>query len=212
MASFKVRWKRSWRPFCVGRPGAMRSWRMPSLAHHTPSRVRPVTPVEANGVPFHDPSAGPCRSEGPSTRPLAPVLRCIQGDQEAQNLVRSGSTASPATHPTRPTVAALAQPSPGRGAHTPPPPPPQPPASGDGQPVRDIPPPAPGPAPPPPLLPPHPPPPPPPLPPPPPPHPNPPPPGAPPPVPPPHPSPPSRGRVLPRWRGGGKTVSCYQRR
>jgi hypothetical protein len=32
---FKVRCMRSWRPFCVGLPGLMRSMAMPSLSHQT---------------------------------------------------------------------------------------------------------------------------------------------------------------------------------
>ena len=41
VASFlRVRCMRSWRPFCCGRPGLMRSIAMPSLSHQTESLER----------------------------------------------------------------------------------------------------------------------------------------------------------------------------
>ena len=40
------------RPFCSGRPGSMRRWRMPSLIHHTESLLRPQKAGVANGAPL----------------------------------------------------------------------------------------------------------------------------------------------------------------
>ena len=54
IASFRVRWKRSWRPFCCGCPGSIRSCAIPSLIHHADSCVSPPAPVEANGEPLSD--------------------------------------------------------------------------------------------------------------------------------------------------------------
>ena len=48
MASFfKVRCMRSWRPFCCGLPGLMRSMPIPSRNHHTESLERPKKALAA---------------------------------------------------------------------------------------------------------------------------------------------------------------------
>ena len=41
VSSFKVGCMRSWRPFCCGWPGLMRSISMPSLSHHTDRLLSP---------------------------------------------------------------------------------------------------------------------------------------------------------------------------
>jgi AefR-like transcriptional repressor, C-terminal domain len=44
---------RSWRPFCCGLPGLMRSMRMPSLNHHTDSLLQPKKALRlAKGMPL----------------------------------------------------------------------------------------------------------------------------------------------------------------
>ena len=43
---------RSWRPFCWGDAGSMRSGRMPSLIHQTESLERRPKAMEAKGVPL----------------------------------------------------------------------------------------------------------------------------------------------------------------
>lgn len=40
VSSFKAGCMRSWRPFCCGLPGLIRSMSMPSLSHHTDNRER----------------------------------------------------------------------------------------------------------------------------------------------------------------------------
>src|SRR6185437_10805693 len=54
-SSFKVRCMRSWRPFCCGWPGLMRSIAMPSLSHQTESFDRLNSPLGlANGTPLSE--------------------------------------------------------------------------------------------------------------------------------------------------------------
>ena len=53
-SAFRVRCMRSWRPFCVGLPGSIRSGRTPSLIHHTASRDSPPAPTDANGGPLSE--------------------------------------------------------------------------------------------------------------------------------------------------------------
>jgi hypothetical protein len=44
---------RSWRPFCRGLPGLMRSMLIPSLNHHTESLLKPKKALElAKGIPL----------------------------------------------------------------------------------------------------------------------------------------------------------------
>ena len=45
---------RSWRPFCWGLPGLIRTGVMPSLIHHTDSLLKPPLANEANGGPLSD--------------------------------------------------------------------------------------------------------------------------------------------------------------
>src|ERR1700685_1296061 len=53
VSSFRVRCMRSWRPFCCGWPGLMRSIAMPSLSHQTASLERLKRPFGlANGTPL----------------------------------------------------------------------------------------------------------------------------------------------------------------
>jgi hypothetical protein len=50
---FSVRCMRSWRPFCCGLPGWMRSMPIPSLSHHTERRLRPKKALAlAKGTPL----------------------------------------------------------------------------------------------------------------------------------------------------------------
>src|SRR6516164_458946 len=52
---FSVKCMRSWRPFCCGWPGLMRSMAMPSRSHHTESLERLKRPFGlANGTPLSD--------------------------------------------------------------------------------------------------------------------------------------------------------------
>src|SRR5580704_13516629 len=53
VSSFKVRCMRSWRPFCCGLPGLMRSISMPSLSHHTDTLLSPKSALGlAKGTPL----------------------------------------------------------------------------------------------------------------------------------------------------------------
>src|ERR1700681_3906406 len=50
---FKVRCMRSWRPFCCGLPGLMRSMPIPRRSHHTESLLKPKKALRlANGTPL----------------------------------------------------------------------------------------------------------------------------------------------------------------
>src|ERR1700733_778372 len=52
-SSFKVRCIRSWRPFCCGLPGLIRSISMPSLSHQTDSLLNPNSALGlAKGTPL----------------------------------------------------------------------------------------------------------------------------------------------------------------
>src|SRR5262249_8916200 len=51
VAVLSVPCMRSWRPFCCGLPGAIRSGVMPSFSHQIDSRDRPPAPTLANGRP-----------------------------------------------------------------------------------------------------------------------------------------------------------------
>ena len=67
VAALSVRCMRSWRPFCCGRPGTMRSGVMPSLTHQTESFERPPSPLEAKGLPL----SVRIRNGNPNSRKLA---------------------------------------------------------------------------------------------------------------------------------------------
>ena len=70
VASFlKVRCMRSWRPFCWGWPGLMRSMAMPSLSHQTESLERLNRPLGlAKGTPLSERIAGAGRAPGRAAR------------------------------------------------------------------------------------------------------------------------------------------------
>jgi hypothetical protein len=58
---------RSWRPFCCGLPGAIRSGTTPALITRTESCDKPPAPTEAKGGPLSERS----RSGSPNSRNAA---------------------------------------------------------------------------------------------------------------------------------------------
>jgi len=52
VASFKVRWKRSWPPFCWGCPGSIRSKPMPIFSQFSDKALSPHGPAVAKGGPL----------------------------------------------------------------------------------------------------------------------------------------------------------------